>query len=306
MLHSNIAESGMRVLGEPSLAWRARHKSTLHKIHSSQYCGAKHIQCKSVFSTEKHQSLSRLSNQKDYEDWTYRQRAHSASHGYDKVLKEEDPAVAGRKSFTKPVYQTVAVTSEAGQPYVDQDGKPITRQEQLTTIEVEESIEAFETRCANWKQLNLKLWSVLIACCYDEAAVVMRKVPEHDGKAGIAALKERFEGKHVSTIIALLRDMMQLKQGNTATAEHVTAWQELIRRITEQGTPIASELEAALFLQTLAPAFQPFIAYQTMQSKVEITKLYADVKEYGKNNLKDSDEASAKGIAFWTTDANRG
>jgi hypothetical protein len=27
-----------------------------------------------------------------------------------------------------------------------------------------------------------------------------------------------------------------------------------------------------------------------MQSKVEITKLYADVKEYGKNNLKDSDE----------------
>jgi hypothetical protein len=43
-----------------------------------------------------------------------------------------------------------------------------------------------------------------------------------------------------------------------------------------------------------------------MQSKVEITKLYADVKEYGKNNLKDSDEASAKGIAFWTTDANRG
>jgi hypothetical protein len=37
-----------------------------------------------------------------------------------------------------------------------------------------------------------------------------------------------------------------------------------------------------------------------------INKLYAVVKEYGKNNLKDSDEASAKGIAFWTTDANRG
>lgn len=167
--------------------------------------------------------------------------------------------------------------------------------------QVPETPNQIAARLAQWDTANSLCWAYLQDYCDDEAASVLRGCRDEDGRHGWELLEARYDSKSTSSTLMLLMALFTFKMA-TGVEEHVTAWKEKIRELTQHTIRLPSQLLCALYLHSLAPIFEPFVTAQMMKDKLDPEILYQQSIDFEKSKKLRHGEANNDHVALAAAD----
>ena len=199
----------------------------------------------------------------------YSGRKTASGRTFWEVINGDDPRDEGRLQVKTPIESQVqrkATVQGAEVGMVDQTGAAVF-DTVYNEVSTDEDIGVYEGRCKEWGDVTEEVWASLLSACTDEPATMLDNVADKDGKAAWNKFLARWNSVSISTIMAGLEQLLDYHPKNASMAQHVTGWEDLIRKLKEWKVPLGElpALESMLFLRTLPAKYNDFINHKKLQ-----------------------------------------
>lgn len=175
--------------------------------------------------------------------------------------------------------------------------QPITDPKRFET-EIEYNI-----RIAPWHAHNRSLWSEIATVLHDEALTVGKRTTKGDGVGIWNELQTRYESTSISTQLALLVQLMDMKIHGGNVQTHVTTFRDIVAKLEGKNCGFNEVMTCVLFLKSLNAQFKQFVTYQMQKSTMDIFKLYKDAIEFAEVNL--GQDESKQPHAMWGSENDK-
>jgi hypothetical protein len=119
---------------------------------------------------------------------------------------------------------------------IDQNGTAVcdTVVNEVSTEEIPEGHTCgYTTRCEEWDTVNEDVWAALLTACTGEPGAMMDSVPDKGGKVACDRFLRRWAVASVATIMSGLESALDYHPKGVSMAQHVTGWQDLMRKLKE-------------------------------------------------------------------------
>jgi hypothetical protein len=171
--------------------------------------------------------------------WHLAGRKTSSGRTYWEIISDENPRVEGRQAVvTKVEVQQQRSVMASGQQVgmIDQNGTAVcdTVVNEVSTEEIPEGYTCgYTTRCEEWDTVNEDVWAALLTACTGEPGAMMDSVPDKGGKVACDRFLRRWAVASVATIMSGLESALDYHPKGVSMAQHVTGWQDLMRKLKE-------------------------------------------------------------------------